>query len=116
MSQDLKPTRSELLKLKNQIKLAKSGHSLLKKKRDGLIIEFFKILKKSKTVRDELVQQYKAALEKINIARTLESDLKIRSIALAVKQLPEIKLKAKNIMGVIVPSIESSEIKKQFLH
>jgi len=76
MPQDIKPTRSELLKLKRQIRLAKSGYNLLKKKRDGLILEFFEILKKAKTLREELVNEYKTALEKINIARTLEGDLK----------------------------------------
>jgi len=116
MAQDIKPTRSELLKLKKQIKLAKSGHSLLKRKRDGLIIEFFKILKNAKSLRQELVVQYKIALEKINIARTLESDLKVKSIAMAVKELPEIKLRTKNIMGVVVPTIEAAEVKKQFMH
>jgi len=115
MAQDIKPTRSELLKLKKQIKLARSGYSLLKKKRDGLILEFFEVLKKAKTLRQELVAEYKIALEKINIARTLEGDLKVKSIAMAIKDIPDIKLMTKNIMGVKVPKIESSEIKKAFL-
>jgi len=115
MAQDIKPTRSELLKIKKQIKLAKSGHSLLKKKRDGLILEFFEILKKAKTLRQDLVDEYKIALEKINIARTIESDLKIKSVAMAIKDIPQIELKSKNIMGVKVPKIESSTLKKRFL-
>ncbi|MAH33300.1 V-type ATP synthase subunit D [archaeon] len=115
MAQDIKPTRSELLKVKKQIKLAQGGYSLLKKKRDGLILEFFEILKQAKTLREELVEQYKIALEKINIARVLEGDLKIKSIALAIKKIPEINLATRNIMGVKVPKIETSEIKKVFM-
>ncbi len=115
MPLDIKPTRSELLKLKKQIRLAKSGYNLLKKKRDGLILEFFEILKKAKTLREELVNEYKIALEKMNIARALEGDLKVKSIAMAIKDIPDIKLMTKNIMGVRVPKIESSEIKKAFM-
>ena len=115
MAIDVKPTRSELLKLKKQIRLARSGYNLLKKKRDGLILEFFEILKKAKTLREELVNEYKIALEKINIARTLEGDLKVKSIAMAIKDIPDVKLTTKNIMGVKVPKIESSEIKKVFM-
>ena len=115
MAQDVKPTRSELLKLKKQIKLAKGGHSLLKKKRDGLILEFFEILKKTKTLREELVKEYKIALEKINIARILEGDLKVKSISMAITGAPDISLATKNIMGVKVPKIESSDVKKQFM-
>ena len=115
MPQDIKPTRSELLRVKKQIKLAKSGYNLLKKKRDGLILEFFEVLKKAKTLRQELVDEYKPALEKINIARALEGDLKVKSIAMAINDIPEIKLETKNIMGVKVPKISSSEIKKAFM-
>src|SRR3989338_9769410 len=115
MPQDIKPTRSELLKLKKQIRLAKSGYNILKKKRDGLILEFFDVLKKAKTLREELVNEYKIALEKINIARTIESDLKVKSIAMAIKDIPEVSLQTKNIMGVKVPKIEAGALQKHFL-
>lgn len=115
MPQDLKPTRSELLKIKKNIKLAKSGYSLLKKKRDGLILEFFEILKRAKSSREDLVNEYKNALEKINIARAIEGDLKVKSIAMAISGIPHVELTPKNIMGVKVPKIESSEVKKEFM-
>lgn len=105
---DVKPTRSELMKLKKKIKLAKSGYNLLKKKRDGLILEFFEILKHAKTLRQELTIIYQEAQYKVNIARTLETDLKIRSMALALHDKPTITLHTKNIMGVVVPKIETT--------
>src|SRR3989344_4878427 len=103
MALNIKPTRSELIKLNKQIKLAKSGHSLLKKKRDGLILEFFEVLKKAKSVRGELAQKYKEGQRKLNIARTVHTDLKLRSIALALEHDHQIDIETKNIMGVRVP-------------
>ncbi|PIN79911.1 V-type ATP synthase subunit D [Candidatus Woesearchaeota archaeon CG10_big_fil_rev_8_21_14_0_10_34_8] len=104
-AENIKPTRSELMKLKTRIKLAKSGYNLLKKKRDGLILEFFEILKQAKTLRQELTEEYKEALGKINVARTVEGDMVLTSLSLAVKNAPEITLQQKNIMGVVVPKI-----------
>lgn len=115
MAQDIKPTRSELLKIKKQIKLAKSGYSLLKKKRDGLILEFFEIMKRAKTLRQELVEEYIKALERINIARTLETDLRVKSTAMAIPPIQNIRLETRNIMGVKVPKVGSSEIKKALM-
>ncbi|MCP3682527.1 MAG: V-type ATP synthase subunit D [bacterium] len=112
MKQNIKPTRSELINLKKRIKLAKSGHSLLKKKRDGLILEFFKILKDAKNLRSELVENYKTAMEKMNIVRAVESDLQVKSIAMALKDKPLIELQTKNVMGVVVPEIKGKEITK----
>ena len=114
MAIEIKPTRSELMKLKNRIKLAKSGHNLLKKKRDGLIMEFFEILKEAKNIRKELIEYYKQAIYKINIARASESDLVIRSIALAIKDKPTIEIRTKNIMGVVVPEIDAHHTIKDF--
>lgn len=105
----IKPTRSELIKLNQQIKLAKSGHSLLKKKRDGLILEFFDILKNAKSIRGELAQKYKKAQERLTLARTLHTDLKLRSIAFVASKQPVIDMETKNIMGVKVPKIEHAQ-------
>ena len=109
---NVKPTRSELLLLKKKIKLAKTGYNILKKKRDGLILEFFNVLKQAKDVRKDLVAAYAVALQKINIARAIDGDLAIRSISMALKSLPIVEVATKNIMGVRVPKISFPEFKK----
>jgi len=115
MTQDVKPTRSELLKIRKQIGLATSGHKLLKKKRDGLILEFFKLYKKAKPLRNELAAVYGEAVEKLNIARVLRSDLNLKSIALAIKSSSELVIRQRNVMGVSVLNIEPPEIRKRLL-
>ena len=112
MADNIIPTRSELIKLKNRIKLAKSGYNLLKKKRDGLILEFFEILKEAKSLRQELTDEYKKAVGKVNIARAVEGDLKLKSLAMAVKDKPALELDKKNIMGVVVPKINAKIAEK----
>ena len=106
------PTRSELIILKKKISLAQSGYKLLKKKRDGLILEFFELLKETKSVRKEMTEKYIEAIRKINTARIVDSDLAIKSAAMAVKDKPSIEVSKKNIMGVVVPAIKSSNVKK----
>ncbi len=106
MAEQITPTRSELMKLKKRIVLATSGYNLLKKKRDGLILEFFEILKKAKTLRQELTEEYVQALNIINRARAVEGDIALTSLSLAVKNIPAITLEKKNIMGVVVPKIQ----------
>lgn len=109
---NVKPTRSELLQLKKKIKLAKTGHNLLKKKRDGLIIEFFSVLKQAKGIRKDLVAAYAVALQKVNMSRAIDGDLAIKSISMALRSLPIVEVATKNIMGVKVPKISFSDFKK----
>jgi len=109
---DVKPTRSELIELKKKIKLSESGHKLLKMKRDGLILEFFEILNKAKDVRSELDASFKKASERIGIAKSVEGIIIVKSTAFALKDAPQIEVESHNIMGVVVPKIESSSIRK----
>ncbi|HIJ11226.1 TPA: V-type ATP synthase subunit D [Candidatus Woesearchaeota archaeon] len=115
MALDIKPTRSELLKLKKQIKLAKSGHSLLKKKRDGLILEFFELLKTAKNARSELVEAFKGGKTQLGKARVMHTDVKLQSLAFAISTSPSVELEEKNIMGVRVPKIEGEKVRKTIM-
>ncbi len=111
-TQDITPTRSELITLKKKIKLSEGGHKLLKMKRDGLILEFFDILNQAKDVRNDLDAAYVNATEKIGLAEAVEGSVTIKSTAFALKNTPEISLRSHNIMGVVVPKIESSKVHK----
>ncbi|MCK5698657.1 MAG: V-type ATP synthase subunit D [Candidatus Aenigmarchaeota archaeon] len=112
MAQDVKPTRSELMKLKKSIKLAESGYNLLKKKRDGLILEFFDTLKKAKSVRSELTAEYVKADRCVNVAESIDGALSVQSYAMALKECPRIEVTSKNVMGVVVPKISATNVVK----
>ena len=109
--QDVKPTRSELISIKKKIKLAQSGHKLLKKKRDGLILEFFKVLKEAKNVRKHLNDKYRHAHEQMIEAVALDGMIEVKSLALAVKNA-DIDISIRNIMGVTIPEIDSKKLKE----
>ncbi|MDD1657389.1 MAG: V-type ATP synthase subunit D [Methanomicrobiales archaeon] len=112
---DVKPTRSELINLKRKIKLSERGYNILKMKRDGLILEFFKVLDEARTTRGALEEKYGKAVGMIALSNTIEGTLALKSAALSVKEIPTIQLKSKNIMGVVVPEISSSKVKKGLL-
>jgi len=117
MSQDVKPTRSEELKLKEKIDLAENGHDILEKKRDGLIHEFMEIVDEAKEVDEELADVYSEAKLKLMLARIYDGEDAIKANALAsANGEPEITSETNNIMGVLVPEISSeSEIRTRIL-
>lgn len=112
---DIKPTRSELINLKRRIALSERGYKILKMKRDGLILEFFKVLADAKDSRGELLQKYQRAVESMALANTVEGAIGVKSAAFSVKEVPQITLSSKNIMGVVVPKIESSKVRKSLV-
>lgn len=109
MAQDVKPTRSEELRLKERIELAENGHEILEKKRDGLIHEFMEIIDDAKEVNQELADLYSQAKLKMMLAKTYDGEDTVRANAMAVEKSPQISLEAQNIMGVKVPEITSEQ-------
>src|SRR6266508_4610538 len=104
---EYKPTRSQLLQLRRTRRMAERGHQLLKLKRDALIVEFFRVLERAKTLRSNLADK------RIAIARAIEGSIGVRSAALASREVPTLQLKTKNVMGIIVPKIDAKSVRKK---
>jgi len=102
-----------LIALKRRMKVAETGHSLLKMKRDGLMIEFFEVLNRAKTVRKELVEALLKAEQRLQMASAIEGSVTIGSVAYALQKEPAIQLDSRNIMGVVVPKIEAEAVQKK---
>lgn len=112
MAKDVKPTRKNLMAIEDRIELSERGHDTLEKKRDGLIMEFMDILDQAQDVRADLEANYDVAQRRMNMARAMEGDVAVRGAAAALKEHPEITTQSKNIMGVVVPQIESTKVQK----
>ena len=110
MALDIKPTRSELINLKRRIKQTQNGYNLLKLKRDGLFHEFRTLLSEMIEAREGLVGTYRQAVESISLAGAIEGGLAVKSAAIAISNRPEVAVSPRNLMGVVVPSVQGSNL------
>ena len=106
----IKPTRMELLLAKKKLKLAEKGHKLLKQKRDVLVLEFFKVLREIKQLRNVISKNLINAQTSLYNAQAVEGEINIERTALGLSSGASIELSSKSIMGVEVPLIKDIKV------
>ena len=104
---DLKPTRIELIRTNRRIKLAKRGLDLLKMKRSSLVMEFFRISRSVKGLRENLRSEIGEALETIRAAEIISGTMNLERIAFMSAD-STIGINLKNVMGVRIPELNRS--------
>ncbi len=112
---DVNPTRMELIKTKERITLAKKGHKLLKQKRDALILEFFKILKKAQDLRGQLAQLMGEGYKSLALAETYHNIQELSKVSLDLRKNIDINIEVQNVMGVKIPNIETRMEEKHYM-
>jgi V/A-type H+-transporting ATPase subunit D len=112
MIEGVNPTRMELLKLKQREKLAVKGYSLLKEKRNALIMEFFNILERVKGSRENVAEKLEEAYQDLTAAQIIMGDLAVKKAAMSVKESVDVDIDSRSVMGVVVPLIESETAKR----
>ncbi len=111
-NETIRPTRMELLNTKAKLTLATKGHHILKQKRDALVPEFFKLVKKARDLRKQVDLEMQLAFKSLAISKAFHGDTFVETAALASKKVPEINVKARNIMGVKIAEIEGIDVRK----
>ncbi len=101
---DIKPTRIELIRTKRRIKLAKRGLDLLKMKRSAIVMEFFKISRSVKGLRENLRAEIGEAMETLRIAEIVSGTMELERIAY-MSSNPMVDIDLKNVMGVRIPEL-----------
>ena len=105
---EITPTRMALIEVRKKIALAKKGHSLLKRKRDALIMEFFRLLQEIRDKRERLNALMKRAHLSFSVAKSLHNLIELSAMNQANKREVEAHIDVHNVMGVKVPHISLS--------
>jgi V/A-type H+-transporting ATPase subunit D len=102
---NVKPTRMELLRLKKRIVLARRGLELLKLKRAALVMEFFKLIQRSRNLRSNLEEISKRAYETVKIAEIYHGLTGLENASVMIRKMQGISIKTRNVMGIRIPEL-----------
>ncbi len=111
MAKQVSSTRMELLRIKQKTKLAQKGHSLLKKKRDALMMELFKIAKNMADVRPKIYENIKSGRQSIITAQAMGGPLEVKTIGDSAGEMPELNIIYESVGGVKLPKINFDRAK-----
>lgn len=107
MPQQIAPTRSNLLRTRQALKLAREGHEILDKKREVLTAELIHRVHDAAMQQTQIRQKMDDAYHALMEARLSMGQEHLEWTALAVNKSVEVEIKLRSIMGVVIPTVEA---------
>ncbi|HPZ16751.1 MAG TPA: V-type ATP synthase subunit D [Sphaerochaeta sp.] len=108
MKTNLAPTRSNLLKLADDLKFAELGHELLDQKRSILVGELLTLVDQAVDYEGRVVAALAEAQSSLSDAIMQMGRLRVGNLAGAVNIDYSINLGSRRVMGVSVPRVETT--------
>ena len=104
---NIAPTRTNLIRLKKELRFAKEGYEILDRKREALTTELVAVAKEADAVQKEVWALLETAYDAMEKARLIMGSDHVEWASLAVNKTVDVKLKLRGIMGVAIPQIEA---------
>ncbi|TFG58832.1 MAG: V-type ATP synthase subunit D [Spirochaetales bacterium] len=102
------PTKTNLLKLRNELKFAKLGYELLDQKRNILVIELLNLVDQAVDFQGKVEKGLADAYKTMEEAVLSMGRLKVLHLSGAVNIKAEISIKQRRVMGVPLPVVETN--------
>lgn len=104
-----------LLHRKQQAQIAIQGVDLLKRKRDALVADFFKIVRQSLTARERLTKACEEAYVMLALAKAWEGRESLEAAAMADRREVLVDIEVRNVWGTKIPEVEVKEVRRGLL-
>lgn len=104
-----------LLQRKNQLRVALQGVDLLKRKRDALVAEFFRVVRQALEARDRMNAACEKAYIVLSLAKAVEGRQALEAAALVERRPMMVDIEIRNIWGIKVPEVQVQRVHRSFL-
>ncbi len=107
-------TKSNILKMREELEFAQEGYELMEQKREILVLEVMGMLEDFRKQKEEVEKILSSAYKSFKEACIILGRKKIEKAALSSKSHENIKITDKSIMGIVVPVINYNQTKGLF--
>ncbi len=101
------PTRTNLIRLKKDLRFAREGYEILDRKREALTGELVRVAKEADAIQKEVWALLETAYNAMEKARLVMGSDHVEWAALAANKTVDVHLRLRGIMGVAIPQIEA---------
>lgn len=101
------PTRSNLLRIRDTLEMAREGYEILDKKREVLTSELIRVAHDAVGIQQEVWDRLADAYQALRVARLSMGRERLEWAALSVNETVEVGITPKSVMGVVIPIIEA---------
>ncbi len=102
---EIAPTKTNLLKIKQELKFSEEGYELLDQKRSILIVELMGLIDSTKNLQDKVEKNLAEAFETLKMAISTIGRRELKLIANAINIKSNITLSSRKVMGVSLPVV-----------
>ena len=102
---NLAPTKTNLLKLRGDLKFAQLGHELLDQKRNILIIELLNLVDQAVDFQNQVEDALRNAYINLEDSVLQMGKLKVQNLTSGINIETNIRIKTRKVMGVSIPVV-----------
>jgi V/A-type H+-transporting ATPase subunit D len=103
------PTKGNLIRLKEQLRLAEGGYSLLEKKRNILMKELLSIVQDARDLQEKILKVFERAYKSLQLANLDLGMEYMDEVSRAVPEYNGLTIRMRSVMGVEVPEVLASD-------